>query len=142
MKDPFIVIKLEKVVNAPMSQAVKVFYAFFKILLVNPQNKEPKKYILTITADNDYVVSQLDRIFEGDLPENSDNATIKELINDVKELNPSFPLQTYRKGREYDWYLFEKMLETYKGIMEQDEKEVMSDLQSDYARVIKGKLNE
>jgi len=120
--NPFVVISLSKIFKASGEDIFKAFFAHFKLLLVNPKDNVIKDYKFVVTADNYFALKQIDEIINGEdiKPENE---SLKKFKAEVDKLGVQGTLKLYRKGKEYDWYLFGKFIEVYEGVLNHEEPE-------------------
>jgi len=107
---PFIVLKLENVTTAPR-ESFKGFYAYFKLLLVNPETNNIKDYSFKISMDSYNFLKYIDDIINHKEVKDVNDSILNNFASDVKELNLKEPLKIVKNGEDYQWYLLSKFIE-------------------------------
>lgn len=107
---PFVVLNLENVNAAPI-ETTKGFYAYFKLILLNPETKQMKDYSFKISIDSFNFLKLVDDIINLKEVKDINDSIIKNFYLEVKSLNLNEPLKMYKSGDSYNWYLLSKFIE-------------------------------
>lgn len=94
----------------------KGFFANFKLVIADVNNNKLKDYDFQITG---YTYENLQLI--EDILQLREVKTDDELINNiyeyVKGMNCDKPLELFKKGNYYDWFMLSKFFDIFEGIM-------------------------
>lgn len=112
---PFIVLKLNTIYQAPKSEYIKGFYAFFNLLLVLPDKNEIKQHEFKISLDSYHYLLEIDNMINGTKSDLKDEIILK-IQNDIFENVNEFPIAFKREGNDYSWFLLSKMIEVSENV--------------------------